>query len=85
MEVYDSGPPFIAYPSFEQYGDWLLTKDRAAEALVQFDKSIENRTNRSKALRGKITALNMLDRGEEAAETQKILDVFWQQEMIAMN
>lgn len=82
---YDSGPPFIAYPSFEQYGDWLLTKDRAAEALVQFDKSLENRTNRAKALQGKIKALNMLERGEEAAEAQIILDVFWQKRMIAMN
>lgn len=82
---YDSGPPFIAYPSFEQYGDWLLTKERAAEALVQFDQSLENRTNRAKALRGKIKALNMLERGEEAEEAQKILDVFWQQGMIAMN
>ena len=82
---YDSGPPFIAYPSFEQYGDWLLTKDRAAEALVQFDLSLESRTNRAKALRGKIKALNMLERGEEAAEVQKTLDVFWQNNMIAMN
>jgi len=82
---YDPGPPFIAYPSFEQYGDWLLTKDRAAEALVQFDKSLNARTNRAKALRGKINALNMLDRNDEAAEVQKILDVFWQKELVAMN
>jgi hypothetical protein len=84
-EGYDSGPPFIAYPSFEQYGEWLLTKDRAAEALVQFDQSLENRTNRAKALRGKIKALTMLARGDEAEEVQKTLDVFWQQEMMAMN
>lgn len=82
---YDSGPPFIAYPSFEQYGDWLLTKNRAAEALVQFDQSLKNRTNRAKSLRGKIKALNMLERGEEAAEVQKNLDVFWQPGMMAMN
>jgi len=81
---YDSGPPFIAYPSFEQYGDWLLMKGRAAEALVQFDRSLENRTNRSKALRGKISALKMLKRGEEAAEVKVILDGFWKKEMIAM-
>ncbi len=82
---YDPGPPFIAYPSFEQYGEWLLTKDRAAEALVQFDTSLKNRTNRSKALRGKIKALYMLERGAEAEEVQKILDVFWQKGMVAMN
>lgn len=84
-ESYDSGPPFIAYPTFEQYGDWLLTKDRPADALVQFDKSLVNRTNRAKALHGKIKALNMLGRTEDASEVQKILDVFWKKEMIAMN
>jgi hypothetical protein len=81
---YDSGPPFIAYPTFEQYGDWLLTKNRPADALVQFDISLKNRTNRAKALRGKLQALNRLNRTEEAAEVQKILDVFWKKEMIAM-
>jgi len=82
---YDSGPPFIAYPTFEQYGDWLLTQNRPADALVQYDISLKNRTNRAKALQGKIKALNMLDRGHEAAEVQKILDVFWKKELIAMN
>ena len=82
---YDSGPPFIAYPSFEQCGDWLLTKNRAADALVQFDRSLENRTSRSKALRGKIEALKMLEKRNEAEEVQKILDVFWKNEIIASN
>ncbi|XOV91999.1 MAG: hypothetical protein ACFHWX_17540 [Bacteroidota bacterium] len=82
---YDSGPPFIAYPSFEQYGEWLLTKGRAEEALDQFNKSLTNRTKRSKALRGKIEALKMLGRADEASDVQKTLDVFWKKEMIAMN
>ncbi len=82
---YDSGPPFIAYPSFEQYGDWLLTKDRPEDALAQFNKSLENRTNRAKALRGKIEALTKLGKADEAEAVQKILDVFWKKEMIAMN
>ena len=82
---YDSGPPFIAHPSFEQYGEWLLTKDRAEDALGQFNKSLESRTNRAKALRGKIEALTKLGKAEEAETAQKILDVFWKKEMIAMN
>jgi tetratricopeptide (TPR) repeat protein len=76
-EKYDSGPPFIAYPTFEQYGEWLLTQGRAEDALVQFEKSLEGRSNRSKALRGKIAALQTLDRHDEAAEVQKVLDGFW--------
>ena len=82
---YDSGPPFIAYPSFEQYGDWLLEQDRPAEALEMFERSLASRTNRSKALRGKIRALEMLGRAEEADATRKILDVFWKREALAMN
>jgi tetratricopeptide (TPR) repeat protein len=81
---YDSGPPFIAYPSYEQYGDWLLTKNRAEDALVQFNRSLEKRTNRSKALRGKIEALKKLNRMEEADAVQEILDVFWKWELVAM-
>ena len=81
---YDSGPPFIAYPSFEQYGDWLLEQDRPAEALVMFEESLESRTNRSKALRGKIHALEMPGRPEEAQEAREILDVFWKRESIAL-
>ncbi|HNP17465.1 MAG TPA: hypothetical protein PKL31_03435 [Fulvivirga sp.] len=80
---YDSGPPFIAYPSYEQYGDWLLTKNRLEEALTQFNNSLIKRTNRAKALKGKIQALTMLNRLEEAKEVQQILDVFTNQDLVA--
>ena len=83
--TYDPGPPFIAYPSFEQYGEWLLSKGRADEALIHFNTSLENRTHRAKALRGKIRSLEMLGRSDEAMEVQKTLDVFWKKGMIAMN
>ncbi len=82
---YDPGPPFIAYPSFELYGEWLLTKGRAEEALSQFNQSLQNRTNRAKALRGKVEALKMLGRSEEASDAQRTLDVFWKNQVIAMN
>ena len=83
--TYDPGPPFIAYPSFEQYGEWLLTKGRADEALIHFNTSLENRTYRAKALRGKIRSLEILGRSDEAMDVQKTLDVFWNKDMIAMN
>ncbi|MDW3195099.1 MAG: hypothetical protein R8G66_22185 [Cytophagales bacterium] len=70
---YDPGPPFIAYPSFEQYGDWLLEQKRFEEAIAMFDKSLVQRTNRTKALRGKLAALKALDKMEEANEVTKIL------------
>lgn len=80
---YDSGPPFIAYPTFEQYGDWLLTKDRFEEALAQFNISLKHRTNRAKALLGKKEALIRLERINEAKEVEEILNVFRASEQIA--
>ncbi|MEJ2005536.1 MAG: hypothetical protein P8X57_11350 [Cyclobacteriaceae bacterium] len=70
---YDSGPPFIAYPSFEQYGDWLMEQNRFDEALIQYGKSLSNRTNRTKALRGKIKALKALGREGEARKSEELL------------
>ena len=70
---YDSGPPFIAYPSFEQYGDWLLIQNRPEEALEQFEKSLSSRTNRTKALLGKLKALEALGRSAEVEEVKDLL------------
>ena len=82
---YSYGPPDIAYPSYEQYGDWLLTKNRPKEALVQFDKSLVTAKNRAKALKGKITALTMLNKADEAKAVKEILESFWKPDKLAMN
>lgn len=82
---YSYGPPDISYPSFEQYGDWLLTKKRYEEALTQFNRSLVTAKNRAKALHGKINALTMLGRETEAAKEKEIMAEFWQDEKIAMN
>lgn len=70
---YDPGPPFIAYPSFEQYGDWLLEQKRFEEAVDMFDKSLAQRTNRTKALRGKLLALQALGQEDQAAEVEGLI------------
>lgn len=70
---YDSGPPFIAYPSFEQYGDWLLEQERFEEALTMFEKSLAQRTNRTKALKGKLSALIALGQEGEAVKVRALL------------
>ena len=82
---YSYGPPDIPHPSFEQYGDWLLTKERYEEALTQFNRSLTTAKNRAKALHGKIKALTMLNRTEEAAKEKEILGGFWQQDKVALN
>lgn len=85
QSVYSSGPPDIPFPSYEQYGEWLLSKDRPEEALKQFNRSLESAMNRAKALQGKMKALTMLERTAEAEAVAKILKGFWQQDLVAMN
>ena len=83
---YSYGPPDITYPSFEQYGEWLLNKKRYDEALTQFDRSLVTAKNRSKALQGKIQALMLLHREDEAREIKVIMSDFWKpDDQLAMN
>lgn len=70
---FPTGPPSIAKPSFEQYGEWLLVKGRYEEANEQFDKALVRMPRRSKSLKGKLTALTALDQSSEAAEVQREL------------
>ncbi|NRB51380.1 MAG: hypothetical protein HRU41_27160 [Saprospiraceae bacterium] len=71
---YPTGPPRITKPSFEQYGEWLLTKGKHALALEQFEKALERMPRRSKSLTGKMTALKALDRQDEAKLVQDELN-----------
>ena len=82
---YSYGPPDIPLPSYEQYGEWLLTKNRPEDAIVQFDRSLENAQNRAKALHGKIKALTMLARMEEADAIKEVLNGFWREHLVASN
>jgi tetratricopeptide (TPR) repeat protein len=72
-----AGPPEIAFPSFEQYGDWLLRQGRFEEALEQFETSLMRAPRRSKALQGKLAALQGLGKSEETAEIKKELESIW--------
>jgi tetratricopeptide (TPR) repeat protein len=80
---YDPGPPFIAYPSYEQYGDWLLSKGRAEEALAQFNTCLEGRSNRANSLKGKLAALKKLGKETQAMEVEQLLSNFYQQSQFA--
>lgn len=74
---YSYGPPAIQYPSYEQYGDWLLAQKRYPEAIEQFDKSLKIGENRAKALKGKLAAYQALGQSAEAEAIQTTLDHFW--------
>ncbi len=67
---YDFGPPSIFYPSYEVYGDWLVTQGRAKEALPLFDKALEKGPNRIQALEGKLAAAKALNDAALAQELQ---------------
>lgn len=55
------GPPTIAKPSHELYGDWLLSKGRNKDAQTQYEKALERAPGRRLALKGldKATAKNI--------------------------
>lgn len=57
---YAFGPPHIAKPSFELYGEWLLTMNKPKEALQQFEQSLKVAPGRILALQGKEKATKML-------------------------
>lgn len=47
-----SGPPLPMKPSFEMYGEFLLTQGRYEEAAAQFTKALERTPNRTKSVTG---------------------------------
>lgn len=70
---FPTSPPAIPKPSFERYGEWLLTKGRFEEANQQFDKALLRMPRRTKSLKGKVTALKALNKEEESAKIENEL------------
>ncbi len=75
---FPTGPPRIAYPSFEQYGEWLLEQGRFEDALSQYETSLIRTPRRAQSLMGKMNALKGLKRMDEAKEVQEELQKVWQ-------
>jgi hypothetical protein len=71
---YSYGPPSVVKPSFELYGEWLLTQDRADDALNQFDYSLQRAPKRILSLKGKLEAAKLLNDKALQEETQMLLD-----------
>ena len=71
---FPTGPPRITNPSFEQYGEWLLAKNRYEEAQVQFESALARMPNRARSLKGKFLTHKGLDQMEEAAQVQEQLE-----------
>jgi tetratricopeptide (TPR) repeat protein len=58
---YSYGPPAVVKPSHELYGEFLLSQNRAQDALVQFDKALQLAPKRLLSLRGKLKAATVLN------------------------
>jgi hypothetical protein len=71
---YSFGPPDIPYPSFEQYGYWLLEHERPQEALVQFNTSLERMPKRTNALKGKLVALEAMGNKQSAEVVHQVIN-----------
>ncbi len=71
---FPAGPPKIAKPSYEQYGEWLLTQGRYAEAIKLFDKALHRMPNRAKSLIGKFRALRKLNQLNDAKSVRSQLE-----------
>ncbi|HEY3429617.1 MAG TPA: hypothetical protein VGK39_03000 [Cyclobacteriaceae bacterium] len=68
---YSYGPPAVVKPSHELYGEFLLTQNRAKDALPLFDKALQLAPKRVLALRGKLKAATLLNDKQLMNETEK--------------
>lgn len=76
---FPTGPPKITKPSYEQYGEWLLTVDRFEDAQVQFENALVRMPRRAKSLEGKYAALQGLEQSDKALKVQDELEEIYGQ------
>ncbi|MCS3667513.1 Tfp pilus assembly protein PilF [Salinibacter ruber] len=72
------GPPFPAKPAPELYGEALLALDRPADALTQFETTLERYPARARSLWGTARAAARADRPEAAQAARSALASQWQ-------
>jgi tetratricopeptide (TPR) repeat protein len=70
---YSYGPPAVVKPSGELYGEFLLERNRPAEAVEAFDKTLYRAPKRRLSLEGKIKAARMLKNDNMVREAEKEL------------
>ena len=71
------GPPFPAKPAPELYGEALLSLDRPAEALAQFNTTLERYPDRALSLWGKARAAAQANKPEVAEAARATLTAQW--------
>jgi tetratricopeptide (TPR) repeat protein len=73
----DFGPPFPPKPAHELYGEALLSLDRPAEALAQFQTTLERYSDRDLALLGKAKAAAAARKPDVASDAHSALAAQW--------
>lgn len=73
----DYGPPFPPKPVHELYGEVLLALDRPADALPQFDSTLDRYPSRSLSLAGKARAAARADAPDSADDARRALADQW--------
>lgn len=68
------GPPVIAKPSAELYGEFLLAENRPEEALAQFEKVFKRAPKRTLSLKGYAEAAARSNDPVKAAEARDLLN-----------
>jgi pentatricopeptide repeat protein len=71
---YSYGPPSMILPSYELYGEWLLSQDRPREAAAQIDYALAKAPRRLRSLKGRLNAAiaaNELEKEMEIRATLK--------------
>jgi tetratricopeptide (TPR) repeat protein len=70
---YSYGPPAVVKPSSELYGEFLLARNRPAEAIKAFDATLHRAPRRRLSLEGKVKAARMLKLDKVVNEVEKEL------------
>lgn len=70
---YSYGPPSVVKPSNELYGEYLLSVNRAEDAMSAFDASLKRAPLRVLSLMGKMRAAKMLNKTGELERIEKQL------------
>ncbi|NJN43038.1 MAG: hypothetical protein HC811_13225 [Flammeovirgaceae bacterium] len=71
---YSYGPPSIVKPSYELYGEFLLSEGRADEAMAQFEISLKRAPKRVLALKGVLQAAQMKGDADKIKEVENMLN-----------
>jgi hypothetical protein len=75
--VLPSGPPIIAKPAHELYGEILLEAGNAEAAILQFDRSLLASPNRTPSLFGKFRAYRKLGQKVKMESIKKMINNNW--------